>query len=684
MQLHEVFSECFRYSLTGESPHKIFTFIMDHIVSIIPIIKYGIIGETMLNEEGREFIRYHTVYGLEKHPKYIKNYLKDGYVDFITNNNNNTLHLKALLTRNAVICENFAEEYSGHVLPPGHPKIYNFAAYPLIHKEESIGMIGLSVIDKYPEDFSETIAPFVELTTNILVAHQKSVDLENHKNSFMANMSHELRTPLNGVACMAKLLDKTTLNAEQEEYLNIINHCTIQLLDIINDILDYSKIKSGSLKLHIRPVSLYNCIGSVITIMKPKAADKGLILNYTASSEVPDMIIADNTRISQILLNVISNAVKFTRKGQIDVTVQVADKTDDMCELYFCIKDTGIGIPEEKKMHVFDSFRQINTNYLTDAGVGLGLPITQHLVNMFDGKIWIDSKPGEGTLVHIIFKVKLFDNAIPIQKLKEYFLGKSVLVILKENSPGRKLIFKSLINFCIRPIVVTSFENANMYIDNSSAFNFEFVIIDYRLYMTEFMAGKAPNLKSSLFAIIDDEHVSPVIFKGQIQRPIDDEKLTKVYNTIYVSNKYLNNDNLGVTETQRDNVNILVVEDNESNRVVIIKQLNSLGYYNIHVSHDGLDAYIKLCNDTPQYDIAFVDLKMPIMDGITAVKKFKESSKRDTMLVAVTASISNDIKTKCYDVGMHGYIEKPIDINELEAMINITIKQKQISHGLLY
>lgn len=674
--IDEIFNECFQFSLAGESSHKIMSHVLEKVVAKFDI-KYGFIGEKFKNEENVTYFRYHAIYGFDNFPEYMHSYIKNKYVDFFSENCD-SLHYKILKTGTPYVCNEVVNSRCGRPFPEGHPIIDKFAVFPLKYKDDIIGTIGLSRDESFDDSFVRLFTPYVQMISNVLISIQKAEDLEQHKTSFMANMSHELRTPLNGIVCMSRLLQKTGLSAEQDEFLAIINHCSIQLLGLVNDILDYSKIKSGTMKLHLNPASFISCIKNIITIMIPKARDKGIMFTHNISPEVPDMVVTDSSRISQVLLNILTNAIKFTKKGSVDLSIQLANQNMTHHEVHICIQDTGIGIPEDRIPYVFDSFRQVGKDYLMDSiGVGLGLPITRHIVSLFNGKIWITSKLGVGTTVNITLEIKIYQSIVPPIQLKEYYIDKNVLVICSI-SDERKCIFESLVSMGIRPIMASSIDDARLYLDNQG-FDFNFLIIEYELLHKQSL----PNTPFPSIYIVDkNKDTGSNICDAVLTRPINNDKMLDVYSKIYTLNKYrtIPEEPLSVTEPEEcvcnnSKINILVAEDNISNQQVMIKLLNNLGYYDIEIAHDGLEAYVKLFNENQTYDIAFIDLKMPIMDGITVAHKFVQC-KKNTQLVAVTASVSESIKDKCLKAGMIGYITKPIELHELESIMNVIVRKK--------
>jgi len=680
-------NECFEYSITEKNINRLMEFNLIKICELMNV-DYGFIGEKYINDDNKIFFRYHALVGIMDE-KINKRYNKNSYIDFFPQDD--SLHLKVLetgLNETSVLETMFLD---------GHVKLKNLCIFPLKKNDTIIGLLGLSRKNeiKFTNDDIKHIEPFSKFIGNVLINIRSMEDLENHKMSFIANMSHEVRTPLNAIITMLDMLVKTELTSTQFNYIDAIKTCGIQLMDIVNDILDYSKIITSGLKLKLLPISINKCISGVYSMMLQKAKEKNIIFEYNISNDVPDMIIGDMTRIKQALMNIISNSIKFTKSGSVKLSVNLENISDNDCELQFIIKDTGIGIPQDKITKVFDAFRQIDNDYLSDiCGVGLGLPITKHIAQLFNGSVWLDSKLNEGTTVYLTMKFKLYKNIIDIDKLKIHFKNKHILLL--DNDPTEKiLLYQFLSDTGIKPILASSSDEALIYLSND-IFLFEFLLININTVSDDDIL-KIHRLKNSTVKIIivdlENHEKRHINYDYKISRPIDRNKLNQLLNLVYIGSQYqtknahneiiINNklhkiSNINISEITNTiinkKINILVAEDNKQNQNVIIELLNSLGYTDIKVTDDGLETFNKLCEDN--FDIAFIDLKMPILSGIDVALKFKQTCNRNTIIVAVTASLSDEVKKRCFDAGMDGFITKPIDKNDIETIINLIINNK--------
>lgn len=691
----EMINECFEHlsNIKNINITELLNYNLDKICKFVNC-DYGFIGEKQKNENNSDFLRYYAIYGFDA-SIYFKSYEKNGYIDFMPNN---LLHNKVLETKNYVVCNDIME-HRKKPFSENHPIMNTFCAFPLMKKDVIIGVIGFARKDKidFTEDEIKQIVPFTKFISNLLINVRNIEEIEHHKMSFIANMSHEVRTPLNAIITMIELLMNTNMNQKQYEYVDTIKTCGIQLMDILNDILDFSKIINNGIKLKLTPMSINKCINSVYSMMLPKSNEKELQMELHIGNDVPDMVIGDIIRIKQVLMNVVSNAIKFTKKGTIKITVQTIPVNDEECEILFTVQDSGIGIPDDKICKVFDSFRQIENDYLSDiCGVGLGLAITKHIVDLFKGNVWIESKINFGTIVNIKLPLHIFKETMDDNVLIKYFTNKNVLIYDTEMQE-RMSLFSMMNEFNLRPILTSSIDETVMYLTNNN-FCFEFILLNMNDLSPEDIL-KIQRVKNSTIKVIildmTNHENNFLSYDYKLLRPIDKTKISYLLNLIFTSNQYnsvklhneiiINNNFHKISNVNPDyekknysinkNIKILVAEDNKQNQKVIQELLNSIGYFNISLTEDGLETYNKLIAET--FDIAFVDLKMPIMSGITAVTKFKETCNKNTVIIAVTASLSAEVKKQCYEAKMEGFIAKPIDKKDLETVMNLIMENKK-------
>jgi len=650
--------------------------------------KIGMIATKEKNQNDQIFFRYHSIRGLPNDSNYIAEYNKNKYIDLYFNK---SFH-KEILEHQRIFRADHLSVFRTDKLPDGHPLIEAFIAFPIIHVKELIGILALSRKQPYSDEDIEQLNIIIQVVTAMMQSAINDIKLEKRKNNFLANMSHELRTPLNGIITMSEMLQRTKLKPIQENYLEIVDNCSIQLLDIINDILDYSKIYSGQMKLHLRPISINICVKNVFEMLELKAKEKNIEFGYQFKDHIKHLVIADDIRLKQILLNILDNGVKFTETGYVKLFISVREDADNVSEILFHIKDTGISIPEAKLKIVFDMFNRIDDNYLSENyGIGLGLPIAKNLVNMFDGKIWIESKKNVGTDVYFTICVRKFKNEISIDSLKEHFSGMQML-ILTQNEQGKQVLFKLMMELGALPTLCQSLADAKLYLSNNM-FKFEFILMD------NCFSNEAPemfnNLKITHKIVIVDNKDDPVNinYDHKLTREITRDSCLNIFNVIFTAVKYDINeqykkkmikkasditqitqatkaieDTINNYNSNKNRLKIIAAEDNNANQQVIINLLGFLGFNNFEMVSNGVELLDRMLEN--EYDVALVDLKMPEMDGITAIKKLKQQkTATNTVIVAVTASIADDVRQKCIDAGMDDFIAKPIKMQLLKTVL---------------
>jgi len=548
----------------------------------------------------------------------------------------------------------------------------------------------------FSKDDLTGLLPILKFLTNTLTHIHNTEDIENKKLNFIANMGHEVRTPLNAIISMIELLSGSELTEKQFLYINSLKTSSYQLMDILNDILDFSRIINNGIKLKFEPISFHKCIESVVSMLNTKVVEKELFLNYKLDNEIPDMIMGDSVRLKQIIMNVISNSIKFTKIGTINIDVRLAEKANDKIVVLIKIKDTGIGIMKDKIPKIFDAFRQIENDYLNETcGVGLGLSITKHLVELFKGEIWVDSEIGIGTEISMKIPFHVYNETIDKHLLTDYFKNKNIL-IFDNDVNEREWLLKLVMSYDIKPILTSRISEIAMYL-SSPTFSFEFLLLNGNELEQEDII-KIHRLKnSSIKVIIMDINIikkNIVGYDYKIIRPITDNKILELLNLIYITNQYntlrthneiiidnnifkisnLNLHNIHTTKLVKteEDIKILMAEDNKQNQLVLLELLRSIGCKNIDIAEDGVDTLNKLVANT--YDVAFIDLKMPLMSGIDAVNKYIETKPiHSPIIIAVTANMANEVKKRCLENHMNGFIVKPISKPDLENIMKLIL-----------
>ena len=547
------------------------------------------------------------------------------------------------------------------------------------HLEEQVAL-RTGELSQANQDLEQTIEDLQQAKDAAEVANQA-------KSEFLANISHEIRTPLNAIIGMNELLRDTEMSGQQLEFVDTMRTSGDTLLALINDLLDFSRIDAGQLELESQPFNLRECVDAAFDVVAAKATEKKLEVAALFDAEVPQSVAGDMIRLRQVLINLLTNAVKFTEQGEVVLHIHSHTLPTQLTEIHFAVRDTGIGIPAERMGRLFRPFSQGDASTTRRyGGTGLGLAISKHLCELMGGKIWVESEAGKGSTFHFTIAVSPVETqADQAHSEAQAELADKRILIVDDNGANQRIIEHHLHAWGIHTQTVASGATALEKLAETGA-GFDLALFDLRMPEDGVQLAAAIRKQPAtrrlplimLTSLGQQQEESGTLFAAYLTKPIKSSQLFDCLVTLLGRTKPESKElrlkpggaNSAIMPKIQGNLRILLVEDNVTNQKVALLLLKRAGY-TAAVANNGVEALQALAQE--MYHCILMDVQMPEMDGMEATRQIRKrwpGAHERPYIIAMTAHAIEGYRERCLEAGMDDYVTKPVRSEDLQAALN--------------